>query len=138
MKRKERIDGGVFERNVRRSSTESILAALYRNILKKLGIENMAFDKLMECFLRDPRNGIPANIKERSSARGNLRKELLRDYMTWKVFCKGLRFINVPRFSITICLHHRNGNKTYHETTVVIDDLYDPATEGENGNQENS
>ncbi len=136
MNRKEYIDSGIFKRSVNTSSTDSILGGLYRNILSTLGLENMMkFNTLMENFLRDPRNGIPANIKDRSSARGNLKKELLRNHMTWKVFCKGLRFLNVPRFEISICLHHRNGDKTFHKTTVVIDDLFIPSKDDDEEQQ---
>jgi hypothetical protein len=77
----------------------------------------------MEDFLADVRNNIPQNIKERSSARGNLRKELMRPVMTWKVFCKGLRFIKIKRFSIIIRLYHSNGIVTDHEKHVQLGDF---------------
>lgn len=128
MKIAKRYIHNKFNRSGNTSSTDSILGFLYQKILDQMGFGEggfeAGFNRCMEYFLADPRNGIPANIKERSSARGNIRKELLRGSMTWKVFCKGIRFLQVPRFTITICLHHRNGDKSFHEHTVVIDELY--------------
>lgn len=102
-------------------SVDSILASLFMKIIKDLHLDStMRFNQLMERFLSDPRNGYPQNIKERSSARGNLRKELMRNVQTWKVFCKGLRFINVNRFKIIVELHHANGEITSHGKQVVL------------------
>ena len=78
---------------VRTGSTDSILANLFQQILKLCGVETMTFNRLMNDYLNDIRNNIPQNVKEKSSARGNLRKALLRQTMTWKVFCQGLRFL---------------------------------------------
>lgn len=113
---------------VKTASTDSILASLYQNILDIcLGRSIQKFNHLMEDFLADVRNNIPQNIKERSSARGNLRKELLRPVMTWKVFCKGLRFLKVKRFSVIIRLYHANGSTTDHERHIQLGDFDDNA-----------
>lgn len=108
------------------ASTDSILASLYQKILDICtGRQLQQFNRLMEDFLGDVRNNIPQNIKERSSARGNLRKELLRPVMTWKVFCKGLRFLKIKRFSIIIRLYHTNGDYTDYIENVQLGDFDD-------------
>lgn len=122
--KKRGFDNYSLERRDVSNSSDGILAALYKNIFMVLGVTPERFNVLMDQFLRDPRNGIPTNLKERSSARGNIRKELLRPYMTWKVFCKGLKFLNIPSFSVSITLNHRNGSKTYHTQKIILDELF--------------
>ena len=110
--------------DVKTASTDSILASIYQNILAVcLQHSWPRFNRLMEDFLSDVRNNIPQNIKEKSSARGNLRKELLRPVMTWKVFCKGLRFLKIKRFTIIVQLHHANGITTEHKKEVQLADI---------------
>ena len=108
---------------VRTGSTDSILANLFQQILRVCKIETIAFNALMNDYLNDIRNNIPQNVKEKSSARGNLRKALLRQTMTWKVFCQGLRFLKFKRFSITITLYHANGKVTHHVQNIQLSDL---------------
>lgn len=111
---------------VKTTSSDSILSSLYQQILTICtGGQWQQFNHLMEDFLSDVRNNIPQNIKERSSARGNLRKELLRPVMTWKVFCKGLRFLKIKRFSIIIRLYHANGDYTDYIENVQLGDFVD-------------
>lgn len=105
---------------VRSGGVDGILASLYQNILISLNINATRFNILMEQYLSDKRNGVSDNIRDRSVDRGNARKELLKPYMTWKVFCKGLRFINVRSFEITVRLHHPNKTITEHSTHVYL------------------
>lgn len=105
---------------IRFGGVDSVLSALFRKIIYQTGIGTARFNQLMEQFLSDKRNLIPQNIKERSSARGNLRKELLKSTMTWKVFCKGLSFLNITKFEISIRLHHANGVVTEHSEVVNL------------------
>ena len=102
--------------------TDSILSKAFTDILSivaNMGEDiNDAFNRKMELFLSDIRNSIPQNTKDRSSARGNLRKELCKPNMSWKVFCKGLRFLGVCKFDLTFRLHDEN-NKVIEYTLGV-------------------
>lgn len=109
--------------SVRTGSTDSILSNLFQQILGVCGVDTMVFNRLMNEYLNDVRNNIPQNVKEKSSARGNLRKALLRQTMTWKVFCQGLRFLKFKKFTITISLYHANGKITHHAQHIQIGDL---------------
>lgn len=99
---------------------DSILASLFQSILVELGVNAAKFNVLMEQFLSDHRNQLPENIRDKSNVRGNLRKELLKPHMTWKVFCKGLRFLNISRFEIAITLHHSTRPPTTHSKIVNL------------------
>ncbi len=102
--------------------TGSILSSMFRSIIFDLNIGNNRFNFLMESFLNDRRNAIPQNNKDRASARGNFRKEFLKESMSWKVFCKGLRFLQVVKFELVIRLHHPNGTTTEHSKSVNLGD----------------
>lgn len=111
---KEIVSGGA----------DSVLAIMYRDILEGLGLNHSALSSLMERFLSDRRNGVPQNIKDRASARGNIRKELFGVSLSWKSLFKGLRFIHVSKLQLTITLHHDNGRTTVHGTKII--NLGDP------------
>jgi hypothetical protein len=110
---------------IKTGSVDSILASMFHSILRNLGVNMHRFNFLMEKFLVDNRNRIPQNVKEKSSARGNLRRELLKDAMSWKVFCKALRFINVYKFEFTVKLWHANKKTTLHSMVVVLGEDFD-------------
>lgn len=79
-----------------------VLSALFRQLLVLRDIDGWLWDRLMRNFLADPRNGIQNNSRDRSSARGNLNKELKRDDMTWRVFLKALYFLDPVRVVFTV------------------------------------
>ena len=108
---------------IRSGGVSSVLASLYRNIQNGIGIDMGRFNQLLERYII--KSNIPTNIKEISSLRGNIKKELMKSSMTWKIFVKGLVFLNVRKFELTIKLHHANGNITEHKTIPIILDDYD-------------
>ena len=100
--------------------SDSILAKMFANIINDTGINFDKWNMLMNTYIRDPRNSIPNNDRDQSSERGNLRKELLKDKMTWKVFCKGMRLLNFPRFDLTLTLYHNDPKKTISSHTIKV------------------
>jgi len=104
---------------------DAILAALYRKILLELGINNTKFNLLMEKYLNDHRNMVPQNSFDRSSTRGNLKKELLKLTMSWKAICKGIRFLHVYKFEVRLTLYHQNKQVTSHAIMANLDDVQD-------------
>ena len=101
--------------------TESVLASAFKDIMFKMGVNPQRFMQLISDYIIKAK--IPTNMKEVSSTRGNLKKELFKKAITWKVFVKGLAFLHVQRFTITIGLHHWRGDVTEHKFPVKIDDL---------------
>lgn len=104
-------------------SSDSILASLFRTILMDLNVTAIRFDRLLERYISNAR--LPNNIKEASSQRGNLKKELLKSSMSWKVFVKGMVFLNVKRFDISIKLHLSSGLISEHHKSVVLTNYSD-------------
>jgi len=117
------VDGREVE--ITSGGTNSILASLFRRMLKELDINYSKWNNMMLRYIMDPRNCIPNNNKDQASARGNLQKELLKEKMSWKVFCKGLRFMAIPKFEIIIRAHHTNGKITEHSLNVNLGQVYD-------------
>ena len=75
------------------SEASGALSKLFRKITDDIKLNPNQWGVLMVRYLNDPRNDVKKDVKDKSSARGNLNKELMRTSMTWKVFRKGLRFL---------------------------------------------
>ena len=84
------------------------LTFLFRNIVNdRIPPDSnivMSWQHKMEHYLNDPTNGVPANGKDRSSARGNMNKALRSGTMSWKIFKIGLKFLQARavRFQVII------------------------------------
>jgi hypothetical protein len=105
-------------------STSTILFALFWKIVFSVtGGNTDRWNRNMRAFLEDPLNGVPNNDRERSSARGNINKEFSRNTMSWKVFCKGIRFLQISKFELVIKAHHPNGVVSEHSTMVHLQRL---------------
>lgn len=63
---------------------------------------------------------MPQNKKDFSSQRGNYIKEINKPSITWLVFIRGLRIINVSKFTISINIHRDFGSDTTHSITVDL------------------
>lgn len=105
---------------IKSGGSDSILASMFQLIIWQLGIKEVGWNTLMQRYLLDPSNNIPNNDRAHALERGNLQKELLNNRMSWKVFCKGLKFINLPKFEFIIRAHHINGSITEHSRMVTI------------------
>jgi hypothetical protein len=102
------------------SGANGVLANLFRKMLKKEEVNIPRWGSLMGDFITDVRNGVPNNKKDQTSIRGNLTKEFARPQMTWKVFCKALRFLQVIKFELVINAHFGRGKSVSYYTTVDL------------------
>lgn len=108
-----------IEEPITTGDSDSILASLFRIILHKEGITGAKFNSQLAKYII--KANIPRNIKEISSIRGNLKKELLRTSMSWKVFIKGIMFLNVFKFELVIKLHTPIGIREYSTKVINLD-----------------
>ena len=129
--------------------SRDVPARLFREVLRDQNVNIGQWNKYMADYLRDPRNRIPQNSRDMSSARGNLAKELIRPRMTWNVFMKAIRFINPLKVSLRLTFAWRTRKTSvfefeiYHGTmlqsmiaenekakyTIVEPPVYDGSTE---------
>lgn len=114
------------------SGPNGILSRLFRQILLDLNIGPARFASLLQDYINDVRNCIPDNRKDRTSSRGNMTKEFSRPQMTWRVFCKALRFLQIKKIEFVIKAHHANGKATLHSTVVDFGSRRDLQTFEEN------
>lgn len=95
-------------------SSGAVLSKLFIKILQDNGVlnsngEGLRFGVLMESYLSDPRNGVPASSKARSGVRTNMKRSLLDKEMTWKTFFDGLLFLNVADATFSIIVDTMRG-----------------------------
>ena len=118
MQEKESVKSLLENPDKRIGYARNTLAMVWRDILAKQNMTLSGWDMSMENYLRNPRNGIMQDSKSKSSARGNLNKELTRDVMSWRVFEKGLRFLGPVRVRMRIELEWQNGTSEQHVVTI--------------------
>lgn len=114
--------------------TSGVLSRAFRQMLADLSISVPQWSQYMHEFIMDPRNGIPRNRREQTSHRGNLTKEFTRPHMTWKVFTKAMRFLQVVDLEITFKIRRRNLKVTSHTVNVVFENVDNNSVE--NGQME--
>lgn len=102
---------------------DTFLSGLFRDLMFAMGTSHERFAELLALYVR--RAGIPANLKELASARGNIKKELFSPKMTWKVFIKGLVLLDVSEFIFAVRLDHRRGDSTIHRRSIILDQMTD-------------
>ena len=117
-----KLSGRSSTGHAKQGSIDTILSTLFERIMTDLDINTYKWNQLMVRFINDPRKCIPTNTKEQSSARGNLQKELLKPRMSWKVFCKGISFLSIKKFKLTIEAYHENGKTTNHSIMINFGD----------------
>ena len=101
---------------------DAVLAKMFNDLMFNTGVNTKHFMELVDDYI--VKANVPTNLKDISYTRGNLKKELFKSAITWKVFIKGLSFLHVKRFTIGIYLHHYNGKVTEHKKSVNLDDIY--------------
>jgi ribosome maturation protein Sdo1 len=112
------------------SNSEGILAGIFKEIRKK--IPATFFAQCIDVYI-NKRGKYNASVKERASARGNIKKELEKDEMSWKVFMKGLEIIGARKIEITFRITGGNGHVDEYTKVVHIAPVI-PQHPGENKN----
>lgn len=119
MARKQKVI--PFGKEITKGSVGSILSRFFRNIMHSIGVEQGRFDDLIRRYIQKAL--LDPNRVERATARASLGKDLLKISMTWKTFIKGLAFLNVLKFELSMRLYHANGKVTDHRLDVVLDEI---------------
>ncbi len=102
--------------------SSGVLSRLFRKMLIDLNVTPMKFSGLLADYVRDSKNKVPDNRRDISSVQGNLTKELSRPDMTWKVFCKGVKFLQFTKFEICLkCYRNNSENSAYTVHSISVD-----------------
>ena len=90
-------------------------AGFYRSILDDINMNPMWWDALMRDWIEDYKQGAGEEPRKKiTSMRGNLMKELGKPEMTWKVFSKGLRFLQPIKVEVSLRITWRTKIITEH------------------------
>lgn len=110
-------------RQVSRSFTNGsrgVLARLFNFICLNLtdgkGFQTMQWNTMLTDFIDRTEGHLDA--AKRLNIRSNLNKEFRLTKMTWKVFCKGLKFLQVASFNIHITAYRQDGTISECEHSV--------------------
>lgn len=102
------------------SSYSGVMAKLFNLICLSItdgaGFSQMQWNSMLSDYI-DRTEGHLSQEK-RTNVRSNLNKEFRHPKMTWKVFCKGLRFLQVANFSIHIQAYREDGTISECETGI--------------------
>jgi hypothetical protein len=112
------LDENAVKKEREINDSNKAISILFHDVLFEMNVNTSKFSSLIAEYIE--KANIPSNIKEISSTRGNIKKELLKNTISWKVFIKGLMFLNVSRFDIGVSLHHTNGKITNHYRSVNL------------------
>lgn len=94
-----------------------VLAKLFRSMLKDRQVSMGVWNRLVARYMTDPTNRIHSTRRDHTSARGNLMKEFSKPQMTWKVFCKAMKFMQCQRFELHLTVYDRAGKPWHHQVT---------------------
>lgn len=102
------------------SGASGVLARLFNLICLDLtegkGFSQIQWNQMLTTFIDATEGQLTA--EKRQSVRGNLNKEFRLSKMTWKVFCKALRFLQVASFTIHLTAYRQDGMIFECETPV--------------------
>lgn len=99
-------------------SADRLLARLFHKILFERNYSLVEFSKLMDSYIS--KSSGPSNIRDVSSRKGNFKKELFKDKMSWNVFVKGITLLDVWKFDITVYLHAATGRTYVHGRSIEL------------------
>lgn len=95
-----------------------ILAQLLRTIFKEQNITDTVFNTVCDEYINSARFGLSSKVAQYLN-RGNIRRQVSQDTLTWKVFVRALKIMQVSRFVISIELHYHSGKPaSFHEVGV--------------------
>lgn len=97
-----------------------ILASLLRKVFYEHKIGDGVFNTMCNDYIRSARRGLPTKVAQYLN-RGNIRRQVAQPKITWKVFVRALRIMQVQKFVITIELKFASGRaNTEHSYEVDI------------------
>ena len=100
-----------------------ILGQVFKQILTEKNVDPDQYNQYLDDYI--DRTRIKLKRKDRATIRASLSKELLKESMSWRTLVKGLVFLGVGKFTLTLSLIHRNDRTSQHHVTVLLDDFHE-------------
>lgn len=109
-------DGGVSKTR----GIGGILAALWRIMLRDLAISPNRFDNFLSDYIELSNRRLKASRVDKRLTRGNLRRALEKETMTFKVFITAMKVLKLRRFTLIFVLEHTSGLRSTHQLAVEL------------------
>ncbi|BAW19308.1 hypothetical protein [Ralstonia phage RP31] len=104
------------------NGASGVLAKLFNlislSVTEGKGFSQNQWSDMLDAFIERTEGHRQLTVDKRQSIRGNLNKEFRLPKMTWKVFCKGLRFLEVAGFTIHITAYRKDNTISECETSI--------------------
>lgn len=97
-----------------------MLAALYRKLLYENGIKPSKLEEIISEHAQKVKRNSSSGFNI-GSYKGNLKKELLTDKLTWNSFIKGIKVLNPLKVVFTVTIRFRN-SETIHSVELDLTD----------------
>lgn len=94
------------------------LSKIMRGIWRDIGLNHAQIALLIQHWLDDPNNQYENDLKSMNNARGNIRKDLEKDDMTWRIFIRNLRILRPIEIRFLVRIKFRN-NRTFRQVAVM-------------------
>jgi hypothetical protein len=88
-----------------RGRVKDALAGLFRTILADLEVTAMEWERGVSRYLNTVQEDSTQTGSSRSTLKGNITKEMSKDEIAWKVFCKTFMVLGIERVVFEIELH---------------------------------
>lgn len=99
-----------------------LLARLFRRLLLSQGILPASFESFASDFVLAASRKVSRSDASRLFTKGNLRRELAKPTMSFKVFIKALKLLKVQRVTVGIHVQFSNGKLAYEEASLDLGD----------------
>lgn len=101
------------------------LSLLFHRISQKAKLNVRKIKENNLHYVNNPANQVSENSSKRSSAAGNIRKELERQTMTWRVFEKLIRWMRPKAAKVFIVIDWRDGTQTVDQINLRMEEYVD-------------
>lgn len=98
------------------------LSRLFAKISQKVKLDSSKIKENNKRYVNNPANLLVGDSGKRSSAAGNILKELERPTMTWRVFEKLIRWMNPKAAKVIVVIDWPDGLQTVDTINLRIED----------------
>ena len=93
----------------------SILASLWRKILRDLNITNR-IPYLISLYVEKSNE---TSLRMKKKSKSSITNDITAESMTWKVFINNITgVLKIKHITFTVTLHHANGEETNHSVDI--------------------
>ena len=108
------------------ADVSSVLSKIFRKFVFSTGRNPIQkWNEYMNEYIDNTNKSRPLTPKQSTYTRGNTKSELMKDKMSWFVFCKGLRFLRFTKFRVIIIASNESNESYYVDETVNIAQMED-------------